>query len=217
MVVNPLPRCLLVFTPCWVCHMHSSTYGFCELGWLGSWTAAQAHRSRWGGGSFCRAIQRCSLICLLYSELGSLSGLFFKLMWNQLFIPCLVLGDKSSVPMTLTPAFIYSSCEYLLKTYYVPESFLRARDTQQVNRTDQKALLSGDWQKKRGHERTFWGEVICCILVKVWVIEVYVFVKTCWMIPLKFMLSLSVNFATKNTKGLHTNTEFWLLICILNV
>ena len=137
--------------------MHSSTYGFCELGWLGSWTAARAHRGRWGGGGSCRAIQRCSLICLLYSELGSLSGLFFKLMWNQVFIPCLVLGNKSSVPLTLTPAFIYSSCEYLLSTCYVPETFVRARDTQQVNRTDQNALLSGDWQKKRGSWENFLG------------------------------------------------------------
>ena len=90
--------------------------------------------------------------------------------------------------MTLTPAFIYSSCEYLLITCYVPETFLRTRDPQQVNRTDQNPLLSGDQQKKKkGHERTFWGEVIFCILVKVWVIEVYAFVKTCWMIPLTFM------------------------------
>lgn len=83
--------------------------------------------------------------------------------------------------MTLTPALIYSSCEYLLSPCYVPETFLRTRDPQQVNRTDQNPLRSGDQQKKKkkGHERTFWGEVIFCILVKVWVIEVYVFVKSC--------------------------------------
>lgn len=47
----------------------------------------------------------------------------------------------------------------------MPETFLRTGDPQQVNRTDQNPLLSGDWQKKKGHERTFWGEVIFCILV----------------------------------------------------
>lgn len=31
----------------------------------------------------------------------------------------------------------------------MPETFLRTRDPQQVNRTDQNPLLSGDWQKKR--------------------------------------------------------------------
>lgn len=139
--------------------MHSSICGFPEMGCLGSWTVAQAHGGGWGGGGSCRTIQRCSLIWLLYSELGSLSGIFFKLMWNQLFIPCLDLGNKSSVPMTLTPAFIYSSCEYLLSTCYVPENFLRTRDPQQVNRTDQNPLFFGDQQKnKRGSWENFLGE-----------------------------------------------------------
>lgn len=76
-------------------------------------------------------------------------------------------------------------CIHLFFLWIFIEHLLRARD---LSKDQGHTASEQNWSKppalwrstkKRGHERTFLGEVICCILVKVWVIEVYVFVKTC--------------------------------------